>query len=67
MNFYDLSILGLKAGYNILIDGSLRDAKWYSYYINNLKAHHANLRLAIIHVFADDLDAGKSSGGNSCI
>jgi len=47
-----LALAGLKAGRNILVDGSLRCAAWYRQYFSKLRREFPGLRLAIIHVTA---------------
>ena len=47
-----IAAVALEKGLNVLLDGSLRDSKWYLEYIQKLKAKYSTLRLAIIHVKA---------------
>lgn len=47
-----LTLAGLIAGKNVLVDGSLRDAEWYKHYFERLRHDFPNLRIAIIHVTA---------------
>lgn len=47
-----LTLAGLQAGKNVLVDGSLRDADWYKKYFMKLRVNYGNIRLAIIHVTA---------------
>jgi predicted kinase len=47
-----LTLAGLQAGKNVLVDGSLRDAEWFRGYFERLRKWFPNLRLAIIHVTA---------------
>jgi len=47
-----LTLAGLKAGKNVLVDGSLRDASWYRRYFQELRIDFPSLRLSIIHVTA---------------
>ena len=47
-----LTLAGLEAGKNVLIDGSLRDYQWYQEYFARLRRDFPVLRLAIIHVSA---------------
>lgn len=47
-----LTLAGLRAGKNVLVDGSLRDCEWYKGYFERLRRGFKNLRLAIIHVTA---------------
>jgi hypothetical protein len=47
-----LSLAGLQAGKNVLVDGSLRDADWYQTYFGRLRREFPALRIAIIHVTA---------------
>jgi len=47
-----LTLAGLLAGKNVLVDGSLRDAEWYKEYFERLRHDFPSLRIAIIHVTA---------------
>jgi hypothetical protein len=47
-----LTLAGLQAGKNVLVDGSLRDSKWYISYFERLHEEFPNLRHAIVHVTA---------------
>ena len=47
-----LTMAGLQAGKNVLVDGSLRDASWYKGYFMKLRVEYSHIRLAIIHVTA---------------
>ena len=47
-----LTLAGLQAGKNVLVDGSLRDSEWYKEYFERLRRDFSNLRIAIIHVTA---------------
>lgn len=47
-----LTLAGLLAGKNVLVDGSLRDAEWYKQYFARLRHDFPILRIAIIHVTA---------------
>lgn len=47
-----LTLAGLQAGKNVLVDGSLRDAAWYGKYFMKLRVDYSHIRLAIIHVTA---------------
>jgi hypothetical protein len=40
-------------GKNVLVDGSLRDADWYSKYVHGLKARFPKIKIGIINVTAD--------------
>lgn len=42
----------LQRGYNVLVDGSLRDAQWYQDYFKSLKKEYKVLRIAIVHITA---------------
>ena len=44
--------VALDKGYNVLIDGSLRDWEWYAEYFKKLKKNYKKLRIAIIYVSA---------------
>lgn len=47
-----LTLAGLQAGKNVLVDGSLRDSEWYKKYFARLRRDFKYLRIAIIHVTA---------------
>ena len=47
-----LTLAGLQSGKNVLVDGSLRDAGWYTNYMARLRKDFPNNRQAIIHVTA---------------
>jgi predicted kinase len=47
-----LTLAGLQAGKNVLVDGSLRDSSWYRTYFDRLRTEFEGLRLAIVHVSA---------------
>jgi hypothetical protein len=47
-----LTLAGLQAGKNVLVDGSLRDAAWYKQYFMQLRMNYSDIRLALIHVTA---------------
>jgi predicted kinase len=47
-----LTLAGLQAGKNVLVDGSLRDVEWYKGFFERLRKRFPKLRLAIIHVTA---------------
>ena len=42
----------LERGYNVLVDGSLRDREWYAEYFASLREKYPNLKIAILHVTA---------------
>jgi len=42
----------MKKGYNVLIDGSLWDYKWYQEYFKSLKGKYPISRIAILHITA---------------
>lgn len=42
----------MKKGYNVLIDGSLWDYKWYQEYFKSLKEKYPISRIAILHITA---------------
>jgi hypothetical protein len=42
----------LMHGYNVLVDGSLRDYEWYREYFAGLRADYGALRIAILHITA---------------
>lgn len=47
-----LTKAALQHGRNVLVDGSLRNATWYSQYFQELKRTYPKLRIGIIHVTA---------------
>lgn len=47
-----LTEAALQRGLNVLVDGSLRDAKWYQKYITATQQKYPQLSLAIIHITA---------------
>jgi Zeta toxin len=47
-----LTMVALEQGKNVLVDGSLRDAEWYSGYIRELREAFPKLKVAIINVTA---------------
>jgi hypothetical protein len=47
-----LTLAGLQAGKNVLVDGSLRDHDWYRQYFERLRSEFPMLRIAILHVTA---------------
>lgn len=47
-----LTLVGLQAGKNVLVDGSLRDHEWYRKYFSFLRREYPNLKIAILHVIA---------------
>lgn len=42
----------MQRGYNVLVDGSLRDFEWYEGYFRSLKKEYGNIRIAILHIVA---------------
>lgn len=47
-----LTLDGLDEGKNVLVDGSLRDAEWYSKYIKDLRIRYPQLNIGILYVTA---------------
>ena len=47
-----LTLVGLQAGKNVLVDGSLRDHEWYHKYFAFLRKEYPIYKIAIIHVVA---------------
>lgn len=47
-----LTLAALQAGKNVIVDGSLRDSKWYTAYFSQLRANYTNLKIAILHIVA---------------
>ena len=45
---------GMRRGLHLWVDGSLRDATWYSTVFQRIKKTYPAYRIAIIHVVADD-------------
>jgi len=43
----------MRKGKNVWIDGSLRDAEWYTQVFADIRKAHPGYRIAIFHVFAD--------------
>jgi len=48
-----LVLLALKNGWNIIVDGSLKDHVWYSWYFGIIRSHYPNYKLEIIYVVAN--------------
>ena len=42
----------MERGYNVLVDGSLRDHEWYRKYFASLRGKYKKLRIAILHIIA---------------
>lgn len=42
----------MQRGYNVLVDGSLRDADWYQEYFESLRKKYKKIRIAILHIIA---------------
>jgi len=42
----------LQRGQNVLVDGSLRDAKWYHQYFSRLRREREHIRIGILHITA---------------
>ncbi|KAL7540761.1 hypothetical protein ACHAWF_006777 [Thalassiosira exigua] len=42
----------LERGYNVLVDGSLKDHEWYAEYFASLREKYPRLKIAILHVTA---------------
>lgn len=47
-----LTWVALNHGYNVLVDGSLRDHEWYKEYFQSLRDSYPRLNIAIIHITA---------------
>ena len=47
-----LALVGLQAGKNVLVDGSLRDHQWYQKYFAFIRREYPIYKIAIIHVVA---------------
>lgn len=46
--------VALKEGYNVLVDGSLRNSTWYGQYFRHLRSEYPVLRIAILHITAPE-------------
>ncbi|KAJ9456550.1 hypothetical protein DIPPA_22762 [Diplonema papillatum] len=44
----------LDSGVNCLVDGSLRDHKWYEKHITDIRSEKSETRVGIVHVYADE-------------
>jgi hypothetical protein len=47
-----VTLAALQAGKNALVDGSLRDWKWYSSYFDSLRSEYPTLKIALLHIVA---------------
>lgn len=47
-----IQLYALENGYNLIIDGSLRDYEWYTLFINNIKSKYPNYKIIIMYVEA---------------
>mmetsp|Transcript_16658 Transcript_16658/g.22100 ORF Transcript_16658/g.22100 Transcript_16658/m.22100 type:complete len:610 (-) Transcript_16658:158-1987(-) len=47
-----LTLAGLQAGKNVMVDGSLRDSDWYQIYFAQLRREYDGIRIAILHIDA---------------
>jgi len=47
-----LTLVSLEKGYNVLVDGSLRDWGWYREYFELLRGSYSSLRIGILHIMA---------------
>lgn len=47
-----LTLAALQSGKNVLVDGSLRDSKWYRQYFASLRKEYMHFKLAILHIIA---------------
>jgi predicted kinase len=47
-----LTLAALQQGYNVLVDGSLRDAAWYQAYFERLRQDYPDINIGILHVTA---------------
>jgi predicted kinase len=47
-----LTLAGLQAGRNVIVDGGLRDSKWHLELINKLKKEYPFLKFGIFHITA---------------
>ena len=60
-----LTMDALEKSKNVLVDGSLRDAVWYSQYFRSLRHRFPNLKIAILQFICDDntvLDRARRRG-----
>ena len=42
----------MERGYNVLVDGSLKDSEWYHQYFTSLRNKYPKIRIAILHIIA---------------
>lgn len=47
-----LTLAALEGGQSVIVDGSLRDAKWYEEYFAHLRETYPGIKIAIFHVTA---------------
>jgi len=47
-----ISMAGLQAGKNVLVDGTLRDAEWYRIQLKRLRQDFPAIRLSLLYVTA---------------
>ena len=45
-------LAAMDRGQNVLVDGSLRDSKWYHHYFTQLRKERKHIRIGILHVTA---------------
>jgi len=48
-----LTLYAMQAGKNVLVDGSLRDWKWYGEYFHTLKKDYPAVKISILHIHAE--------------
>jgi dephospho-CoA kinase len=49
-----LTLVALKQGKNVIVDGTLRDHKWHETYFQRLRERFPEIKIGIIHVIADE-------------
>jgi predicted kinase len=60
--------VALQAGKNVVLDGSLHDADWYSNFYKELRVTYPKLRMALLHVSAPrDLILQRAAVRFSCL
>uniref|UniRef100_A0A7S2I1W7 Zeta toxin domain-containing protein n=1 Tax=Helicotheca tamesis TaxID=374047 RepID=A0A7S2I1W7_9STRA len=47
-----LTLVALQNGMNVLVDGSLRDYKWYTEYFGSLRREYEEIQIGILHIIA---------------
>jgi predicted kinase len=47
-----LTEIALQRGHNVLVDGTLKDHRWYSHFFATLREQRPNIKIAILHITA---------------